>query len=292
MKLLLIVLLSTFIFLCYSSPFSLAIAKDTLYLSYAAYCGNNVNANWNCYWCKNRPSFVWVGNFGQSKGAGFGFIGYDPNNKTLYVSFRGTDNLKGWISDFQFLKVNYPGVNGAQVHQGIFKAYLEVKNEIKSLFSVALSKCTTCDNVIVTGHSLGAAISVFGALDIRTYSNKLLNVYNFGCPRVGNTAFANYADSVLTVWRMANNKDPVPHLPFKIMNYYHIKTEIFERYGQYKQCSGNEDPTCIDSVKITTPIDHGEYMDIKIWPGIPNGCLYTDPSPMPQWFYDNLTETN
>jgi predicted lipase len=39
---------------------------------------------------------------------------------------------------------------------------------------------------IVTGHSLGAAVSVFAALDINKLIKPVKLLYNFGSPRVGN----------------------------------------------------------------------------------------------------------
>ena len=43
----------------------------------------------------------------------------------------------------------------------------------------------------VTGHSLGAAISVLCAVEL-AQEGFSVNVINFGCPRVGNQDFSNF----------------------------------------------------------------------------------------------------
>lgn len=45
---------------------------------------------------------------------------------------------------------------------------------------------------IITGHSLGAAVSTFAALDIHHRIRPVKSLYNFGSPRVGNAHFADY----------------------------------------------------------------------------------------------------
>ena len=41
--------------------------------------------------------------------------------------------------------------------------------------------------IVVTGHSLGGALSEVCGLEMfKRYGNKLSEVHNFGCPRLGN----------------------------------------------------------------------------------------------------------
>lgn len=45
-------------------------------------------------------------------------------------------------------------------------------------------------SILVTGHSLGAALATVAAYDAKiAFPNKDIYVYNMGSPRVGNTAF-------------------------------------------------------------------------------------------------------
>lgn len=48
----------------------------------------------------------------------------------------------------------------------------------------------------MTGHSLGGALATFCALDLEEIYGSL-NLYAFGCPRVGNDAFAKYQEKMI-----------------------------------------------------------------------------------------------
>lgn len=71
--------------------------------------------------------------------------------------------------------------------------------------------------------------------------------YNIGCwtgqPRVGNRAFAEGMDKILQstgYYRMINNRDIVPHIPFRLMHYVHSGIEVWypkEKYNDGVMCS-------------------------------------------------------
>jgi len=269
-----------------SEPLELEFAEIQLYLSYAAYCGTNVNSDWNCYWCGNVPGVELVGLFGDSGGSGFGYVA-KTSDGSIHVVYRGTDNLVGWIADADFKQTPYYSVAGAAVHQGFFEITQNITAEILTLLQQAYT--TNSVDIVVSGHSLGAALSTLGALEIQTYFEKShetfanITLYNFGSPRVGNQAFAAYAQQQIpnTIWRMTNERDPVPHLPpesFFGLSYYHVANEVWRSGGTtYIQCDTGESQSCADSITITNPLDHATYMGIDVLAGLPHGCLYTDP---------------
>ena len=72
--------------------------------------------------------------------------------------------------------------------------------------------------VLVTGHSLGAAIAVFCTLDlVIEMPNVQVYHYTFGQPRVGNAAFASFFQkhAKAASFRFTHNHDIVPHLPLE-----------------------------------------------------------------------------
>jgi len=77
--------------------------------------------------------------------------------------------------------------------------------------------------LFVTGHSLGAALSVlFGIRLAHKYDTRHVQVINFGCPKVGNEAFAQLVNNKanLCVQRVAHKNDVVTRVPN--FYYYHV----------------------------------------------------------------------
>lgn len=105
-----------------------------------------------------------------------------------------------------------------QAHQGFLQAYMEldqfVINEVRSHAS-DMDAERLC--VRVWGHSLGGAMATLAAMRLKTVEGiKIVEVFTFGSPRVGNEAFRKlYKDLGLhdTTMRFANVFDPVPYLP-------------------------------------------------------------------------------
>lgn len=101
-----------------------------------------------------------------------------------------------------------------------------------------------------------------------------VTMYNFGQPRVGDKAFAQFATSKLQMFRVTHNKDMVPHIPVSLlrMEFYHSCVEVFENAtDNVHRCSDNnegvcEDPNCADQFKLreTNVEDHLTYLGIPI----------------------------
>ena len=69
--------------------------------------------------------------------------------------------------------------------------------------------------LFVTGHSLGAALSVlFGIRLAHKFPDRDVQVINFGCPKVGNWAFAQLVNSKanLCVHRVAHKNDVITRI--------------------------------------------------------------------------------
>jgi predicted lipase len=104
----------------------------------------------------------------------------------------------------------------------------------------------------VTGHSLGAALALLGALDLEyLFPGRIATVYNFGQPRVGNLNFAMYADSRLQIYRVVHDSDIVATIPppFFMLGYIHAGTQIWytSDMSSYRECVP-EDKRCMVSL--------------------------------------------
>lgn len=139
------------------------------------------------------------------------------------IVFRGTDTADEWKSNFAFCRKKIPYGNAdsrVRVHEGFIDAYAcdLVRNRIHAL--VPKRPC----RVVVTGHSRGAALAALCALDLQyNFPHLDIEAYLFGCPRIGNAAFArSYNKRVCKTVRVCNGNDIVTKLPPAFMGYRHI----------------------------------------------------------------------
>jgi len=159
------------------------------------------------------------------------------------VAFRGSVNLANWETDALFWLIDWPPENssranapwckGCQVHYGFAMAYEELRDAMKA----ALLELK-CQQVSVTGHSLGAGVAALSSLDLRaSLGYHVPTVWTFGKPRVGNI---NYVDSYIKAaqaqdvyppqWRVVHYHDPVPRLPPNIPFRTQVAHESLEVY--------------------------------------------------------------
>jgi hypothetical protein len=164
-------------------------------------------------------------------------------SRALVVSFRGTANWDNIFRDLEYYHESFGGNNycvGCKVHQGIWKAYANVKiNLFKYLNEILVQyhndQHTHIHHVIFTGHSLGGAMANIGVYNFghrrimarsestRNDKNYMFDIENvslitFGAPRVGNPEFKNYMDNSLGLkynYRIIYGNDPVTGAPPK-----------------------------------------------------------------------------
>lgn len=127
---------------------------------------------------------------------------------------------------------------------------MEIAHEVKAQVQLILSKYRDAQ-IHVTGHSLGGALAVVAALDIKATFGRVEQLYTYGQPRVGNQHFADYLTSqVPNGYHVVHYADIVPHLPpLKMLDYRHGNTQIWyaENMQTYQVCTA-EDPKCMDSL--------------------------------------------
>ena len=182
-------------------------------------------------------------------------------NNTLYIALRGSSSTQNWIDDFEIRLVEYDKCAGCSVHHGFYKSALGIKSQV-----IESIETHAPENIIVTGHSYGAAVAQILALEI---SGKNVVLYNFGQPRTGNAEYANYVNRMLpNYWRVTHDRDLVPHLPPKI-GYIHSCGELFENSeGDILDCSATdcEDTKCSQQYRTiqTKTDDHLYYLGYRV----------------------------
>ena len=182
-----------------------------------------------------------LGTFSSSSGTSNGWLLSDAND-VLWLVFRGTSTKDEWKKDFElqqvpFLtrmvssaarRVSYPqladqpstranffpddAAEGIEVHSGFMSIYSNIRELLLDVLNV-----TTFTHMCVTGHSLGAAHALYATLDLAlTFPSVTFDTVTFGCPRAGNSAFANAVathPNVNSLVLLANTCDMVTDVP-------------------------------------------------------------------------------
>jgi triacylglycerol lipase len=148
------------------------------------------------------------------------------NQDLVVLAFRGTEtyNLRDWMTDFKIRMVEVWGVG--RVHRGFLAAIDHIWDEILS----TLAKFRN-DNqaLLITGHSLGAALATLAAAKLNMNGLPVDGLYTFGSPRVGNIAFAEWfnADFRTKAFRFVNNNDVITRIPPRSLGYNHVGTFLY-----------------------------------------------------------------
>jgi hypothetical protein len=180
---------------------------------------------------------------GESPDSGC-FLLYDDSS--VIVAFRGT-RVPGLQDPSSFLHslspslgdvvtdVRFPAADflDARVHGGFLDAYLSVAEGLPgTIQSLQPSKPRA---VWFTGHSLGGALATLAAAVFGEYQG----LYTFGCPRVGDAAFAAMFEGKQS-YRVVHHDDVVSRLPppfalppLPLMRYTHAGSFVYlDRKGR------------------------------------------------------------
>ncbi|KAJ7623871.1 alpha/beta-hydrolase [Mycena polygramma] len=194
-------------------------------------------------------------------GDGHGFIARDDTRKEIVVSFRGSFSLEDVATDLDVFLTPFVSLGVHKpfnVHSGFLAAYNDVAEVILTTVKAQLAKFPKY-NVVITGHSLGGALASLCASSLKPMlPGVAMKLYTFGQPRTGDAQFAAFVESTIGV----NNifRDGVPTMVPRIFGYEHHATEYwqFKDPGLFtsppttvKQCVGEEDPSCSDSIFST-----------------------------------------
>ncbi|XP_010689845.2 phospholipase A1-IIdelta [Beta vulgaris subsp. vulgaris] len=127
--------------------------------------------------------------------------------------------MKGWLTIYTSDDEKSPFTK--------LSARAQISNKIKQLIDQYKDEELS---IILTGHSLGATLSVISAFDIVENITREIPVSAivFGCPKVGNKSFKNRVNlhPNLKILHVRNVIDTIPLYPARLMGYVHIGTEL------------------------------------------------------------------
>ncbi|ORY15353.1 Alpha/Beta hydrolase protein [Clohesyomyces aquaticus] len=185
----------------------------------AAYCPLNINTTGTKVTCsvgncplveaadtKTEVEFINVGKTDVT-----GFVATDHTNRLVVISFRGSSTLQNWITDGIYSTSDTDICPSCEVHDGFWFSWSEARNRVLAALENTASK-NAGYQVVVVGHSLGGAIGVLCAAEMRM-KGRNVELYTFGAPRVGSKAFSQFVTDQGSNFRVTHYNDIVPRLP-------------------------------------------------------------------------------
>jgi len=154
------------------------------------------------------------------------------NGRKLIVVFRGSDTVFDWWCDFKAQKRDATciGLSG-YVHTGFSEMFELLSVSLRSALLHAQQDANGPCEYILTGHSLGGALSMLGAgnlaADRTLFPNGVLEnqlkVVNFSAPNIGDLTLSKHIENLVpkhNILCFANEADLVPYVPPTKFNWY------------------------------------------------------------------------
>jgi hypothetical protein len=203
----------------------------------------------------------------------------DISNILSDVNIGQSDLPTSWSNDRSRADSNNDD-NDLKCHSGFLHAWQSLGPDIiLQLNKRGVLPGETSYGLLLSGHSLGAAVSTLASLDLLQASYNIIGCLNFESPLLFNRSAADfYSKSLLgqRTLRVTNQNDPVVHAPSHIFPYSHVGTELYMASGatvaictfdQVKECrdtwNNPSDPasnTCNcssrDRLSFLTPSQH------------------------------------
>jgi hypothetical protein len=148
----------------------------------------------------------------------FAVFARGPEDHTAFLAFRGSQTDDDFTMDGKRKMVPYnppmpSPIEGIQVEQGFYEVFNGLdQGELMAV----MSQITGGGRLIVTGHSLGSALSTLTVPLACTAGIPSTNIlhYNQASPKVGDANFQGYYNNLgVQTFRLVNTYDEVPKLP-------------------------------------------------------------------------------
>jgi len=192
--------------------------------AYAAYKAKADFASWASTNGVTDHKFISGEDFGDDDTGVDGYVGRitNPNFPGILVAFRGTEtggnDLKlDAATDLNAFGAKWPYADSdartEYVHLGFLTQYNQARPGLMA--KLAALNLNTKQKVIITGHSLGAALSWLAARDIKAqFPNADISLITFAAPGSGNAAFtATTQTRIANRFHFVYKADLVPCLP-------------------------------------------------------------------------------
>lgn len=147
----------------------------------------------------------------------------------LAIVSRGTSSVMDFVCDGDIAQVQFRDASnkplaGVKVHCGFYDQFIG----LFSLFDVEVKQhLKDGGHLLCIGHSLGSADSTIAALNYASSYPGQVYFVGYGCPRVGNKAFADAFNKCVKLrLRVKNCCDPIAAILPPVCGYTHVGSEL------------------------------------------------------------------
>lgn len=240
---------------------------DTQIEEYNKFKGSDENEEKSNQESKVDEDSPYFGYFGDNFAGSVDIIRKGEEQGTMYITFRGTYSKDDVWIDSEFAKVKCEFLDGKCVHKGFLNRYLQLQKDMKRLIKKKVGiyrkkEKKDIKKIVITGHSLGGALSTLAALDLqqnqkvffenskedKTHDKIPVKLITFCSPRVLTFEAYEYVikknilphegeNSAIRVYR---HGDVVASMPFGSMGYKHFGEVFCITNAPSKFESGNE----------------------------------------------------
>lgn len=156
----------------------------------------------------------------------------------LILAFRMTSSTQDLLQDLDTRLCKWPSKEGktgsvldrmfdARVHRGFLTKYQSQSRSVLEMVSAHLTGTET--RLVITGHSLGGALSNLAAVHLSTHLGPLfqvpIEIVTFGAPKTGTRAWCDLVERSAKVTRISTPFDAIPRLPIH-PRFHHAGTEV------------------------------------------------------------------
>lgn len=157
------------------------------------------------------------------------YTAVDHTSKQIILSVRGANEPEMWAKASNFTLVDWPLVPNAQAHEQFITTW-DAMDPAKVASTMSKAKKTHPDYTMrAVGHSLGGAIAMLAAAQLRLEHDFQIDLYSFGAPRLGNdhlSRFINEQDEGGN-YRITHQNDGISNRPAGYIGYTHAGTEYW-----------------------------------------------------------------
>jgi hypothetical protein len=145
----------------------------------------------------------------------FAVIAKASGTTRYVIAIRGTQNITDSMIDARTGQVFTTGTPFATSNPSSMchRGFLARASTTLSMLKIPVD----ASELLVCGHSLGAAVALLVGVSIRKhFKGQKMRIVLSGCPRVGNYAFKEDVEKDLEIYRFENRADIIPTLPLSV----------------------------------------------------------------------------